>query len=347
MKVSTVQKRFCFFSIPVLLLGAASAVHADTDGSPLVVTASNAPINQLLVYNSGGQLIQTVATQGKGGAGGNSGGIQARGNLVAVVNFGSQSVSIFERHDNNFHLKQLVPTVSSPLSVAFGAGHLYILGTTKVESHRMHGSDVNSNPDGVVGLLKADGSAAQVGVVQNQLIISEKSNTIETVNLLGDGSVSGFPALVQNIPTNVDTPFGLITRGNNAYITIAHADEISLVRNGKVLTVTASGAQQHAPCWVALAGPFLYSSNSPTKNLSRYAVFGQKIVLDAPVAAQFNGSPTDIASGEGLIAVIDLSGSVSHLSVFRVDEDGNLTLQQTAATINGGANGVAIVARED
>ena len=30
----------------------------------------------------------------------------------------------------------------------------------------------------------ADGSAAQVGVVENQLIITEKSNMIETVDLL-------------------------------------------------------------------------------------------------------------------------------------------------------------------
>lgn len=339
-------KKLCFFSTAVLLLGAASLVHAETGLSALVVTASNATINQLLVYNSAGQLIQTVATQGKGGASGNAGGVQSKGNLVAVVNFGSQSVSIFERRDNRFQLKELVPTASSPLSVAFGTGHLYILGTTKVESHRMHGSNVNASPDGVVGLLKADGSAAQVGIVKDQLVITEKSNVIETVNLVADGAVTGFPALVKNIPANVDAPFGLITRGNNAYITIAHADEISLVRDGKVLTVTASGAQQHAPCWVALAGPFLFSSNSPTKNISRYAVYGQKIVLDAPVAAQLNGSPTDIASAEGLLAVIDGSGSISHLSIFSIDEDGNLTLLH-AVTINNAVNGVAIVRADD
>ena len=106
-----------------------------------MVTASNAAKNQLLVYNAGGQLIQTVSTQGKGGASGNAGGIEAKGNMVAVVNFGSQSVSIFERRNNGFHMRQLVPTVSSPVSVAFGADHLYILGTTQVESHRMDGSE--------------------------------------------------------------------------------------------------------------------------------------------------------------------------------------------------------------
>jgi hypothetical protein len=344
MKLRKVNK-FRFFGILIPLIGAAAAVHAETDRNALVVTASNAANNQLLVYNSGGKLIQTVSTQGQGGATGNAGGIQANGNLVAVVNFGSQNVSIFERRNNGFQMKQSVPTASSPVSVAFAAGHLYILGTTKVESHRMYGSNINSNPDGLVTLLKADGSSAQVGVVQDQLIITEKSNTIETVNLLPDGAVSGVPTLVQNIPANVNAPFGLVTRGNNAYVTIAHADEISLVRNGKVLTVTGSGTQ-HAPCWLALAGPFLFSSNSPSMTISRYAVYGQKIVQDAAVAAQLNGSPADIASGQGLVAVIDGNGPLSHLSVFSVDQDGNLTLQ-SAAAINGAANGVAVVLGED
>jgi hypothetical protein len=343
MKLRKVNKsRFLAILIP--LIGAATAVHAESNRNALVVTASNAARNQLLVY-SGGKLIQTISTQGQGGAGGNAGGIQANGNLVAVVNSGSQNVSIFERRNNGFQMDALVPTASSPVSVAFGAGHLYILGTTRVESHRMYGSTVDSNPDGLVTLLKADGSSAQVGFVQDQLIVTEKSNIIETVNLLPDGAVSGAPTLVQNIPADVNAPFGLVTRGNNAYVTIAHADEISLVRNGKVLTVTGSGTQ-HSPCWLALAGPFLFSSNSPSMSISRYAVYGQKIVQDAAVAAQLNGSPTDIASGEGLVAVIDGNGPLSHLSVFSVDEDGNLTLQ-SVATINGAANGVAVVLGED
>jgi hypothetical protein len=343
------MKKFYVFSLLAPLVGAAATFPAGNHQNPLVVTASNATQNQLLVYNTAGMLMQTVSTQGQGGVGGNSGGIAARGNLVAVVNFGSKSVSVFQRDSNSFHLKQTVPAVSAPVSVAFSADHLYILGTMKVESHRMFGSNVNANPDGVASLLKADGSSAQVGVVGRQLIITEKSNAIETVNLLGDGSVTGFAVSVANIPGNVDTPFGLVTRGNNAYVTIAHADETSLVRNGAVLTVTPSGTQ-HSPCWLALVGPFLYASNSPSMTVSRYAVYGQKIVQDAAVAAQLNGAPTDIASGDGWVAVIDGSGQapnqVSHLSIFTVDEDGNLT-RKGATTIRGAANGVAVVGSDD
>ena len=340
------MKAFSVYGTIALTAAAVVAANAEGNQQVLVVTASNTTNNQLLVYDTTARVVQTVSTKGQGGATGNAGGIAAQGNLLAVVNFGSQSVSMFGRADNAFQLRQLVATSSSPLSVAFGHNHLYVLGTTKVESHRLFGSDVSASPDGVVSLLKADGSSAQVGIVGNVLIVTEKSNVIETAALTGDGAVTGVATLAQNIPANVNAPFGLVTRGDNAYVTIAHADEISLVRNAKVLTTTPTssfpGPVQHAPCWLTLDGPFLYSSNSPSMTISRYAVYGQKITPDLAVAASLNGAPTDIDSGAGLVAVIDGNGPLSHLSVFQTDEDGNLTLRG-AATIASAANGVAIV----
>jgi hypothetical protein len=128
-------------------------------------------------------------------------------------------------------------------------------------------------------------------------------------------------------------------------VTIAHANEISLVRHDTVLTTTGSGTQS-APCWVTLVGPFLFSANSPSKSVSRYVVFGDKIVQDAAVVASFNGNPTDIASGDGLVAVIDGNGTVSHLSIFKADSEGNLKLK-IANTMAAGANGVAVVGGND
>jgi hypothetical protein len=338
------RKLRVFFA--VLLLAATANIWAD-DGQTLVVTATNASPNQVQVFDTAGKLLQTVATGGNGGASGNAGGIEAGSGMVAVVNFGSMNVSLFRRVGNGLAMGQLVPALSSPVSVAFGNHHLYILGTIKVESHRIVGNAVSLIADGSATLLKADGSAAQVGVVTGQLVITEKSNTIETVSLDNGGAVGGSPTLVTNIPANVNAPFGMATRGNDAYVTIAHADEISLVRNGDVLTTTPS-VTQHAPCWVTLidevVGTFLYSSNSPSKSISRYAVYGQAIVQDMAVAATLGGSPTDIASsGSELLAVIDGSG---HLSVFSVDEDGNLALKSSAA-VSPAVNGVAIIGGED
>ncbi len=340
------MRTICRIGAMALLLSAAAGAHAkDRDAKTLVVTASNASTNRLLVYDSSDRLIQTVATGGQGGVSGNSGGIAVWRNRLAVVNFGSQSVSIFELKHDGFRLKQMIPSASKPVSVAFGNDHLYILGTTKVESHQVFDFGVGTGSDGIAGLVVADGSSAQVGVVEDQLIITEKSNAIETVNLNSDGAVRGVATLVQGIPQNVDAPFGLVTRGNDAYVTIAHADEVSLVRNSTILTTTGSGTQ-HAPCWLALDGPFLFSTNSPSMSISRFAVYGQKIVQDAAIAATLNGAPTDIAYRRGLAAVIDGAGAISHLSIFHVDEDGNLILKGVT-TISGAANGVAIVRTED
>jgi hypothetical protein len=330
----------------ILLIAATAHVGLAATG-PLVVTATNAAANQLLVYDTGGNLIQTVSTQGQGGVSGNAGGIDANGDVVAVVNFSSRNISLFARgldgcfHDGCFQMKQLIPTVSSPVSVAFGHGHLYVLGITTIESHATIGSYVNASPDGVAGLYVADGSAAQVGVLPTQLVISEKSNAIETVNLSFSGAVTGAATLAQNLPANVNAPFGLVTHGVDAYVTIAHADEISLVRNNKVLTTTSSGTQ-HAPCWLTLVGSFLFSANTASSTVSRYLVFGQNIIQDRPVAAQVTGAPSDIASGEGFVGVIDHLNGVSHLSIFQLDRDGGLALK-SAATISFPVNGVAVI----
>ncbi|GAB3788124.1 hypothetical protein GCM10028797_21530 [Dyella agri] len=239
-----------------------------------------------------------------------------------------------------------MPALANPVSVAFGRHHLYILTTTYIESHRIDRYGVSDTADGKARLAHADGSAAQVGVIGGQLVITEKSNAIETVDLAGQGAVSGSAKLVANIPANVNAPFGLATRGNDAYVTIAHANEISLVRNDAVLTVTGSGTQM-APCWVTLDGPFLFSANSPSHSVSRYLVYGRKIVQDAAVVASFNGAPTDITYRDNFAAVVDGTGIASHVSIFNVDGDGNFDLKSSVTINSGSTNGIAIVRGDD
>ena len=196
---------------------------------------------------------------------------------------------------------------------------------------------VNARADGVGSLLIGDGSAAQVGILPGQLIVAEKSNAIENVNLNGRGAIGGAAVLVKNIPANVNTPLGLVTRGPYAYVTIAHANEIGSVANGTVLAVASSGTQS-APCWLALDGPFLFSTNPPSHSASRYVVSGGQIAQASAVAATFNGDPTDITYthagyNNSLAAVLDNNGTVMYLSVFKVGTNGSLGLQ-ALATIN-------------
>lgn len=344
------KKVWAIVAIVLLVAGATGAQAAPADRA-LVVTSSNTQANQLLVYDTTGTLIQTVSTQGQGGVGNNAGGIAAQNGTVAVVNFGSQSVSILELGNGGFTLRSVVSTVSPPVSVAFGEDHLYVLGTTTVESHRIReASTVDANADGVATLSRADGSSAQVGVVGDQLVISEKSGAIEVIDLR-DGAPAG-AAVEVAIPANSDTPFGLVTRGSNAYVTIAHSDEISLIKNGQLVALAATGSNfpsgpgQQAPCWITLVGPYLFTSNSPSHTISRLVATGSSITLDAPVVASTTGAPIDIAARNDLLAVVEINGGgQSHLTQFSIDADG--ALAQTATTaVSSTANGVAIVLRQ-
>ncbi len=332
-------------SVGMLIVGAVT-IRAEHDSRPLVVTSTNASENQLQVYDTAGRLVQTIATGGQGGVSGNAGGIATDERTIAVVNFGSGSVSLFERDDTRFALTQVFATVTAPVSVAFGKDHLYVLGAATVESHRIRQGAADPTPDGVVSLLHADGSAAQVGVTGDQLIISEKSNAVGVAALIG-GAVVGAAAAVP-LPAGTDTPFGLVTRGANAYVTIAHSDEISLVKRGQVIAVTATGtpggAGQHAPCWIKLLGPYLYTANSPSHSLSRLVATGTNIILEEPVAARTIGAPTDIAAADGVVAVIDSLDGAARLSQFAVDEDGALTLV-ARTVVSSQSNGVVIVTR--
>lgn len=325
------------FALAAVLVTRGSAIGV----TPLIVTSSNNPAgNQLLVYDDAGTLMQIANTNGLGGVSGNAGGIAATSDSLAVVNFLSQSVSIFDVTASGVQFRQTVSTLSSPVSVAFGKDHLYILGTRWVESHRIAGGDVDAAPDGSASLVIGDGSAAQVGVLADQLLVTEKANTVETVALLG-GAVSGPTTNVQ-IPAGSDTPLGLVTRGANGYVTIAHSDEVGLVKKGSLIALTGSGTQ-HAPCWLTLVGAYLYSSNSPSHSISRYVVTGTQVVLDAPIVATTAGAPTDIASSGHLIAVLD-GGTATHLTQFDADDAGNLQLR-AQSVVNKGANGVAVIER--
>ena len=331
--------------IMTALVVAASTLHA-ANHDAVIVTSSNTVNNQLLVYDTAGALIESVPTLGQGGVDANAGGIAADNGLVAVVNYGSQTVSVFSRGQSGFALSQLVAVASQPVSVAFGKDHLYVLGTTTVESHRLGSDGIDTIADGIVPLLVADASAAQVGVAGSQLIVTEKSGTIEVVQL-ESGAAFGSPVSVALPADSRDTPFGLVTRGSNAYVTIAHSDLVALVKNGQLIALAATGSPggegQHSPCWIAVVGPYLYSSNSPSRSISRLVAGGNNIVLDLPVAAQTGGAPIDIAAVSGLLAVIESNaGGTAHLTQFRIDEDGNLA-QTTSTAIASAANGVAII----
>jgi hypothetical protein len=144
---------------------------------------------------------------------------------------------------------------------------------------------------------------------------------------------------------------GLIGRGANIYLTIAHSDLEALVVNGQIVSMAEgpmpfkdqSGNLTHAPCWNALAGQFLYSSDSPGKQLLRYLVSDANIFLDKSAVATLAGAPTDLAADGNLLALIDGGDGVnSNASLFDIGAEGELTLR-FAMKIPSPINGAAII----
>ena len=107
------MKTLWALTIVGVISGAAVPSASAAGAGTLVITSSNAANNTLLVYDTQGTLLQALPTGGNGGVGGNAGGIAASRDAVAVVNFGSGTVTIFRRGDNDLALDQELTTAST------------------------------------------------------------------------------------------------------------------------------------------------------------------------------------------------------------------------------------------
>jgi hypothetical protein len=334
---------------------AESSAAGGKSAKPLFLTMTNGTgSNYLVVIDTNTKETSYLPTNGFGGASGNAGGVAVAGTLAAVVNFGSQNVTIFVRHGNNLQPTQMIPTASKPLSVAFAHSHLFVLGQTTLQSFAVYGESVQVAADGSTPLLHSDGSAAQVVGINGGVAYSEKSGTISiaAVSASGTPGLTGAQQAVTLPPApNNDTPFGMAGRGANLYATIAHSDENVLIVNAKIVSnatgpvpfKNASGAIIHAPCWNTLSGQYMYSSDSPGQQVLRYLVSDTNVFYDTPVGPRLAGAPTDLFASDDLLAVIDGGdGATSNASLMTIDDQGELTMK-FSLKIAGPINGAAII----
>jgi hypothetical protein len=96
-------------------------------------------------------------------------------------------------------------------------------------------------------------------------------------------------------------------------------------------------------------GKYVFTANASSHTISRLVGTGSNIFVDNPVAATLptGGGAADLDAAGDVLGVIDHIGGASHLSLFAVDEFGELS---AGAAINVGtanANGVAIMAPRD
>src|ERR1044071_6310462 len=134
---------WCAAVLTLVLANAGRMLRANPNDAILAVVMTNdASANAIKVYDAQTKTeLQTLSTRGQGGVGGNARGVrQFRGELVAAVNNGSNSGAIYPRDGTGLKFDQLVPTTSPPVSVDFGNNHLYVAGSTTIDSFALNGN---------------------------------------------------------------------------------------------------------------------------------------------------------------------------------------------------------------
>lgn len=267
--------------VALLFVATPSSIRAERRARTLVVTMTNdSSSNQIKVYDaSTHELLQTLATRGKGGVGGNARGVkQHEGSLVAAVNNGSGTVAVFQRYGDTLRFDKLVSTTSAPVSVDFGNDHMYVAGATSADSFVLRRDEIGWM-DGTTALELAgggappSGSTAQIGVVNDkQALVTLKTDpdpgTVDIIQLR-DGRITGASPTAVSAPEGTLTPFGFsVYRDGTALITLAHSNQDGLFRNGAFASIIAAG--QMAPCWTTRVGK--YKSSQRTPRAARSAV---------------------------------------------------------------------------
>lgn len=346
-------KLFCAAGVlAALFLAAAFAVARDDGRNVLVLTSTNDPSgNDVVVFklDTDGtptlSLADMLPTGGNGGAGGNAGALQFKGNLGAVANFGSNSVSQLVRYDEFIAIGATIKLAHgclNPDSVALTENDLFVVGANCAESHAWPSGQV----DGGVAAL-TDNSAGQIAVGKSWAAVTLKSGSVLQLPLSQYGALTGASATV-TLPSNANnTPLGAAFWGDILGFNPAHSvDSFALVnKSGTVFPVAGPTPSfpTNAPCWIAKGpGSAWYTGNSPGKAISIFFSDGQGGVFYKSVPLP--GPPTDITvSSDGKwLAVIYTAGGDGYISVFSIDAYGDIRLAATSNSVGAASfNGVA------
>jgi len=338
--------------LAVALLAAGAAVAEEPERGIFVLTSTNdAGANQVVVFKLDVEgtpalsLVDSLPTQGKGGASGNAGILQFKDDQGAVANYGSNSVSRIARHHDYFAIEgtlSLASNCAKPDSVALSADHLFVVGANCAESHAWPSGRVDG---GVVAL--SDPSAAQIAVGKDWAAVTMTSGSLLQLPLQWDGALAGSSVAVTLPSTANNTPLGAAFWDDVLGFTPAHSpDSFAIVNKGRnVFPITGPTPPYpaNAPCWVAKGpGNVWYTGNSPGHAISLFLTDAQGGVFYKSVPLP--GAPTDItvSPDRKWLAVIYSEGGSAYVAVFSVDAYGDLAPAATSNPIGvAGFSGVA------
>jgi hypothetical protein len=328
--------------LAAVLFATALAVANGNGHSVFVLTSTNnASGNEVVVFelNTWGtpslSWSNTLPTGGNGGASGNAGILQFSGNLGAVANYGSNSVSRLVREGNSISMGSTINLAwgcVQPDSVAISTEQLFVVGTNCAQSYAWPWGLV----DGTVRL--SDTSAAQIAAGMTWAAVTLKSGSLLQLPLTTRGTISG---TYTSVPLQSDAdsvPLGEAFWGDILGFTPAHSEEnFAIVSNGVEYPIPGTPfSSGQAPCWVAKgAGNIWYTGNSPGQAISIFFSDSQGGAFYKSVPLQVAGTPTDITvSPDGKwLAVIYTYDGQGYVAVYSIDAYGDLTYVATSPSV--------------
>jgi hypothetical protein len=295
-------------------------------------------------------MVDMLATGGNGGASGNAGILQFMGDLGAVANYESNTVTQLVRDEDTISVTETIKLANgctNPDSVAltkgqfFGlGGQLFVVGANCAESHAWPWGGL----DGAVVTLP-DTSAAQIAVGKHWAAVTLKLGSVLQLGLTGGGALSGTSSSITLLPVANNTPFGAAFWGDVLGFTPAHSEEnFAIVNNGVEYPIPGTPfSSGQAPCWVAKGpGNLWYTGNSPGHAVSIFFSDGMGGAFNKSVPVP--GVATDITvSADGKwLAVIYTAGGEGFVAVYSIDAYGDLTPVATSSSVGVASfNGVA------
>lgn len=338
-----------------LALGAAfSAGAADQPKDVLLLTSTNDTHgNAVVVFELTTQgspalsHVSTLPTGGLGGAGGNAGAVQFRGDRGVALNYGSDTVTQLYRHDDYIGVEKtiaLAPGCTKPVSAALKDDQLFVIGANCIESHAWPSGSVDAP---VVGV--PDASAGQIVAGRTWAAATFKSGSVVKLPLTKRDTLTG-ASMFATLPSNAnDTPLGAAFWGDILGFQAAHsADSFALVDtalNVYPIQGPTPAFPSNAPCWIVKGpGNIWYSGNTPGHAISIFFSDAQGGSFYKSVALP--GAPTDITvtrDGRWLAVIYTADdGTGGRIGVYSIDAYGGLTLATTSPAIGvTGFNGVA------
>lgn len=327
-----------------------------------VYTMTNSPAgNAVLAFDRAADGSLTAAGSystggtGTGGGLGNQGGLVLEGSWLAVVNAGSNEVSLFRvNSDGSLSLADRVSSGGTmPISVTISGNLLYVLNAGGSGNISGFSIDASGDLTAIAGSTRplSTGAAGPAQIEFSPsgqwLVVTEKNTNKISTYAVGPNGVAGAGVTTNSSGT---TPFGFGFT-NSGFLVVseafgggANASAVSSydgTSSGTWSVVSASAATtETAACWIAItnSGRYAYTTNAGSGTISGYAIHqGGLTLLDANGVTGNIGAgsgPSDMAVSRDSKYLYVRAGNPNRIVVFSIEADGSLTV------VSGGASGL-------